>query len=125
MLCNTKKTPLPIPYLDWDDYESEPIVVDESYELTTIGSLIHLCYSIQSPFILSRDPDEMVAQDETDEYGTSVEIADTIDGAIPRDEYSDEMLMVDMSQITDDVQPTTTSPLDLFGVLAIEIVEDV
>ena len=37
---------------------------------------------------------------ETDEYGTSVEIADMIDGVIPRDEYNDEMLMVDMSQIT-------------------------
>ena len=33
----------------------------------------------------------------TDEYGTSVEIADMIDGVIPRDEYSNEMLMVDMS----------------------------
>ena len=30
-----------------------------------------------------------------------------------------------MSQITDDVQPMTTFPLDLFKVLAIEIVEDV
>ena len=35
--------------------------------------------------------------EEVDEYGTSVEIADMIDGAIPRDNYSDEMLMVDMS----------------------------
>ena len=33
--------------------------------------------------------------------------------------------MVDMSQIIDDVNPQTVSPLDLFGVLAIEIVEDV
>ncbi|KAL6325116.1 hypothetical protein AAG906_022683 [Vitis piasezkii] len=48
--------------------------------------------------------------EETDEYGTS---------------YSDEMLMVDMSQITDDVQPETASPLDLFGVLAIEMVKNV
>ena len=38
--------------------------------------------------------------EETNEYGTSAEIADTIDEAILRDEYSDEMLMVDMSQIT-------------------------
>ena len=73
--------------LSWDDYESEPIVVDESYEvdgvisnsqasasfrlvpntpplqLTTVGSLIYLCYNIQSLFTLSRDPDETVAQD--------------------------------------------------------------
>ena len=63
--------------LSWDDYESESIVVDKSYEvdgvisnsqafapsrlvldmtplqLTMVGSLIHPCYSIQSPFILS------------------------------------------------------------------------
>ena len=63
--------------------------------------------------------------EETNEYGTSAEIADTIDEAILRDEYSDEMLMVDMSQITNDVQPETTSPLYLFGVLAIEMVGDV
>ena len=63
--------------------------------------------------------------EENDEYGTFVEIANTIDGAISRDEYYDEMFMVDMSQITDDVQPMTTFPLDLFKVLAIEIVEDV
>ena len=63
--------------------------------------------------------------EENDEYGTFVEIANTIDGAISRDEYYDEMFMVDMSQIIDDVNPYTVSPLDLFGVLAIEIVEDV
>ena len=63
--------------LSWEDFEPEPIVVDESYEvdgvildpqastpfrlvpntlllrLTTIRSLIRPCYSIQSPFILS------------------------------------------------------------------------
>ena len=61
----------------------------------------------------------------TDEYGTFVEIAGMIDGVIPHDEYNDEMLMVDMSHITDDVQPETASSLDLFGVLAIKMVEDV
>ena len=73
--------------LSWDDSELEPIVVDESYEfdgvildpqastpfrlvpdtplvqLTIVGSLICPCYSIQSPFILSQDPDETVTQD--------------------------------------------------------------
>ena len=63
--------------LSWDDSEPEPIVVNESYEvdgvisdtqasapfrlvpntplvqLTTVGSLVRLCYNIQSPFILS------------------------------------------------------------------------
>ena len=48
-----------------------------------------------------------------------------IDGAILRDEYSDEMLMVDMSLITDDVQLETIYSLDLFRVLAIEMVDDV
>ena len=63
--------------LSWDDYEPKAIVVDESYEVdgvisdsqastpfrlvlntpplqsTTVRPLIHLCYSLQSPFILS------------------------------------------------------------------------
>ena len=34
--------------------------------------------------------------EETDEYGTSVEITCMLYVAIPREEYSDEMLMVDM-----------------------------
>ena len=73
--------------LSWDDSKPEPIVVDESYEvdgvisdtqtstpfrlvpdtppvqLTTVGSLIRPCYNIQSPFILSRDPNETITQD--------------------------------------------------------------
>ena len=32
-------------------------------QLTRVGSLIRSCYSVQSPFILSRDPNEMVTQD--------------------------------------------------------------
>ena len=40
---------------------------------------------------------------ETDEYRTSVKIVDMIDEVIPCDEYSDEMFMVSMSQITNDV----------------------
>ena len=54
-----------------------------------------------------------------------MEIIDIIDWVIPCDEYSDEMFMVDMSQITDDVKPEIASPLDLFLVLAIKMVEDV
>ena len=34
---------------------------------------------------------------EADEYGTFVKIVDTIDEVIPHDEYSDEMVMVDLS----------------------------
>ena len=63
--------------------------------------------------------------EKNDEYGTSLDITNMIDEAIPCDEYNNEMLMVDMSQITDDVHPETVSPLDLFEVLAIEMVEDV
>ena len=63
--------------------------------------------------------------EETDEYGTSVEIANMIDGVIPCDEYSDEMFVVYISQIIDDVQLNNVSLLDLFGVLAIKMVEDV
>ncbi|KAL6348642.1 hypothetical protein AAG906_016171 [Vitis piasezkii] len=43
----------------------------------------------------------------------------------PDETDDNEMFMVDMSQITNDVQSETTSPLDLFGVLAIEMVKDV
>ena len=63
--------------------------------------------------------------EKTDEYGTSIEIAGMIDGAILGDKYSDELIMVDMSQITEYVQLTIASPLDLFGVLVIEMVKDV
>ncbi|RVW12814.1 hypothetical protein CK203_112235 [Vitis vinifera] len=56
--------------------------------------------------------------EEVDEYGTSVEIADMIDGAIPRDKYSDEMLMLVLASglltaIThdDDVFEGVTSPV--------------
>ena len=72
--------------LSWDDYEPKPIIMDESYEvdglildtqapapfrlvsdtplmqLTMVGLLICPCYTIQSLFILSRDPDETGTQ---------------------------------------------------------------
>ncbi|RVW59836.1 hypothetical protein CK203_098456 [Vitis vinifera] len=123
--------PHPIYYMD--DSKLEPIVVDESYELTTVEPLILPCYIVHFPFILSLDPDETVNQDvqyvirgdETDEYETFVEIANMIDEIVSHDEYSDEMLMVDMSLITDDVQLETIYSLDLFRVLAIEMVDDV
>ncbi|RVX08373.1 hypothetical protein CK203_014115 [Vitis vinifera] len=172
--------------LSWDDYESEPIVVDESYEvdgvisnsqasasfrlvpntpplqLTTVGSLIYLCYNIQSLFTLSRDPDETVAQmfdmslvgsDETpgtsvsalaapsspycmslmtlyfpyevNEHGTFAEIGDKVNGVVPYDRYIDEMLAMSMSCIDWIVQPEFSSSFDLFGVSAIEVVEEI
>ena len=52
------------------------------------------CYSsISGPY----EPIDALFPDETYEYGTSVEIANMIDVVIPRDKYSDEMFMVDMS----------------------------
>ena len=60
--------------------------------------------------------------EETSEYETFVKIAD---GTILREEYNDEMLVVSMSQITYDVQPKIASPLNLFRVLVIDMVEDV
>ncbi|KAL6330164.1 hypothetical protein AAG906_040084 [Vitis piasezkii] len=174
--------------LSWDDYESEPIVVDESYEvdgvisnsqasasfrlvpntpplqLTTVGPLIYPCYSIQSLFTLSRDPDETVAQDvryiisgersdgpsgtsvsalaapsspycmslmtlyfpdEVNEHGTFAEIGDKVNGVVPYDRYIDEMLAMSMSCIDWIVQPEFASSFDLYGVSAIEVVEEI
>ncbi|RVW73550.1 Retrovirus-related Pol polyprotein from transposon 297 [Vitis vinifera] len=67
----------------------------------------------------------LLGLEKTDEYGTFIEITDIIDEAILHDKYNDEMLMVDMSKITDDVQLKTASPLNLLGILAIEMVKDV
>ena len=35
--------------------------------------------------------------DEVDEHGTFSEIGDIVDGAVPHDEYIDEMLVMSMS----------------------------
>ncbi|RVW68580.1 Transposon Ty3-G Gag-Pol polyprotein [Vitis vinifera] len=55
---------------------------------------------------------------ETNEYGTSIKIVDMIDGVIPRDEYSDEMLMLVPAlgllivvALDDDVFEGVTSPV--------------
>ena len=62
--------------------------------------------------------------DEIDEQGKFFEIGDITDGVVPLDEYIDEMFTMSMSHIDEIVQPELTSPLDLFGVSAFEIVED-
>ena len=41
--------------------------------------------------------------DEIDEYGTFAEIEDTVDGAIPYDEYINEMLVMSLRQIDETV----------------------
>ena len=37
--------------------------------------------------------------DEINEHGTFAEIEDIVDGAVPHDEYIDEMLAMSMSQV--------------------------
>ena len=85
----------------------------------------HLCFGHSSVSRSYKPNKKFYFPDETDEYETSVEIANMIDEIVSHDEYSDEMLMVDMSLITDDVQLETIYSLDLFRVLAIEMVDDV
>ena len=41
--------------------------------------------------------------DEIDEYGTFAEIEDTVDGAIPYDEYINEMLVMSLGQIDETI----------------------
>ena len=52
-------------------------------------------------------------------------ILETVDGAIPHDEYINEMLVMSMSQIDGMIQPKLTSPFDLFGVSAIKVAEEI
>ena len=59
--------------------------------------------------------------DEVDEHGTFSEIGDIVDGAVPHDEYIDEMLAMSISQIDVVVQLELDSPFDIFEVSAIEI----
>ena len=63
--------------------------------------------------------------EETNEQGIYVEIENMIDGVVPHYKYSNKMFVVDMSQITNYVQPKTVFPLYTFRVLAIEMVEHV
>ena len=63
--------------------------------------------------------------DEINEHSTFAEIDDIVDGAVPHDEYIDEMLAMSMGQIEERVQPELTSPFDFFGVSFIEIVEEI
>ena len=63
--------------------------------------------------------------DEIDAHKTFAEIGDIVDGAVPRDEYIDEMLALRLSQVEETVQPGLASSFDLFGVSFIEIVEEI
>ena len=62
--------------------------------------------------------------DEIDEHGTFAEIGDIMDKVVPRDDV-DDMLAMSLSQIEEIAHPELASPFDLFGVFAIEIVEEI
>ena len=64
-------------------------------------------------------PDEVTAD------RVVVDPFEMIDGVIPHDEYRDEMDIMGMSQTTSIVQVEPTSPFNLFGVSAIEVVEQI
>ncbi|KAJ9693906.1 hypothetical protein PVL29_009734 [Vitis rotundifolia] len=71
------------------------------------ASLLSLCF-----------PEEII------DDGVVVDPAEMIDGVVPRDEYRDEMDMMTASQITSIAQLQPVSPLDMFGVSTIEVVEE-
>ena len=63
--------------------------------------------------------------DEIDDHGTFAEIGDVEDGAVPRDEYIDEMLAMSLSQTEEIAPPELASPFDLFGVSVLEIAGEI
>ena len=62
--------------------------------------------------------------EETTDYGVDIESSGVTNGVVPQDEYWDEVDM-SMSQIAEVVQPEFASSFDLFGVSAIEVVEEI
>ncbi|RVW94136.1 hypothetical protein CK203_038193 [Vitis vinifera] len=48
-----------------------------------------------------------------------------MDDMVPHDEYDDEMFITDMGQVVNTIHPKFASSFDLFGVLGIEILEDI
>ena len=67
------------------------------------------CMSLMTLYVL----------DEVDEHGIFAEIGDA------HDKYIDEMFAMSMSQIDGIVQPQLASSFDLFGMSAIEVVEEI
>eukprot|EP00261_Vitis_vinifera_P037221 XP_019078464.1 PREDICTED: uncharacterized protein LOC109123373 [Vitis vinifera] len=63
--------------------------------------------------------------DEIDDHGTFAEIGDVVDGAVPHDEYVDEMLAMSLGQTEEIAPPELASPFDLFGVSVLEIAEEI
>ncbi|KAL6334194.1 hypothetical protein AAG906_006780 [Vitis piasezkii] len=48
-----------------------------------------------------------------------------MDDMVLHDEYDDEMFITDMGQVVNTIHPKFASSFDLFGVLCIEILEDI
>ena len=63
--------------------------------------------------------------DEIDDHGVLAEVSDIVDGAVPHDEYIDEMLAMSLSPIEEIALPGLVSPFDLFGVFVLEVVEEI
>ena len=63
--------------------------------------------------------------DEIDDHGTFAEIGDVVDGAVPHDEYVDEMLAMSLSQTEEIAPPELASPVELVGVSILEIAEEI
>ncbi|RVW24537.1 hypothetical protein CK203_090895 [Vitis vinifera] len=62
---------------------------------------------------------------EIDDHRTFFEISDIVDGAVPHDEYVDEMLAVSLSQIEEIALSRLVSPFDLFGMSVLKVVEEI
>uniref|UniRef100_F6HTP0 Uncharacterized protein n=1 Tax=Vitis vinifera TaxID=29760 RepID=F6HTP0_VITVI len=63
--------------------------------------------------------------DEIDDHGTFAEIEDIVDEAVPCDEYVDEMLAMNLSQIKEITLLELASPFDHFRVSILEIAEEI
>ena len=63
--------------------------------------------------------------DEIDDHGTFAEIGDVVDGAVPHDEYVDEMLAMSLSQTEEIAPPELASPFDLFVVSVLKIAKEI
>ena len=119
--------------------EVQPHVEEIGVEDSTLDELQHMLHHMQmgdetpgasaSVMITLPSPDRaslffLCFLDETTDYGTVIEPTDIIDGVVPHEEYRDEMDMLGINQFLDAVQPEPFSPLELFRVSVIDIVEE-
>ena len=106
---------------------------------STVDELQHMFYQMQmgdetlhmlaSMMIIPPFPDRaslfsLCYLDETIDYGVVIEPTDITNGVVPHDQYHDEMDMLGINQFLDAVQHEPFSPLELFRVSVIEIIEE-